>query len=350
MTDLIQIWEDGQLPVLPTSFNVTVPEIYQIEATSACNYECPMCYRFFGERQNENSYFSLDLARRMIDRGDLEGSYFVEFQLSGEPLLHPKLGELIQIIKRTGVKTGLSTNGSLLHPKAGRIAERNLEAIGYLDSITISIDRIDEAGYEMYRPVKGSHRHGTQGPSFAFSAGELFDVVDLVMSTHKDLQVDLQIIELPGWEEQLEGLLGLIKQRGWERATARTTPDCFILTRGEAPLSLLQNREHEPCLNPFLSVTVLSNGKVVSCCFDFHGLNTYGDLNKNTLAEIWAGREVKQLRQAHMTGKDLPLLCQQCYMRSPVNIHFKFFRNWAGQKGYYLAPGREDVKLDMKEK
>lgn len=342
----VKIWGDGSpMPSLPSSFNVEVPEIYQIEATSACNYECPMCYRFFGPRQYENSYFPVDLIKKMVDRGDFGGSYFVEFQLSGEPLLHPRLGELIQVVKGLGIKTGLSTNGSLLHPKAGRLAERNMEAVGYLDSITVSVDSVDEEGYELYRPVKGSHRHGTQGPSFSFSAGELFEVVDSLVNTHPHLQVDLQIIELPGWQEQLPKLIKLVEDRGWTKAIVRTTPDCSILTRGEAPISILDGREHELCLNPWMSVTVLSSGKVVSCCFDFHGMNEYGDLSTNNLAEIWSGKKVKDLRKAHMTGQGLPPLCATCYMRSPVNIHIKFFRNWESGKTFALAPGRESQEV-----
>lgn len=260
------IWQ-GQLPELPKSFNVELPEIYQIEATSACNYECGMCYRFFGPRQHENSYFSLDLAQKMVDRGDFGGSYFVEFQLSGEPLLHPRLKDLIQIVKQTGVKMGLSTNGSLLHPKAGRLAVRNLVAVCELDAMTISVDGVDEETYELYRPVKDSHRHGTQGPSFTFTAGELFQVIDLVLSQPKHPVLDLQIIELPGWQAQLDKLIDLRHQRGWTKAVnVRTTPDCSIISRGELGPEALADRPHELCLNPWLSVTALSSGKVVSCC------------------------------------------------------------------------------------
>jgi len=345
MDNFVPIWPKGQA-VLPTSFNVTLPEIYQIEATCACNYECPMCYRFFGERQYENSYFPLDLAQKMIDRGDFGGSYFVEFQLSGEPLLHPHLKELIQIVKKTGVKTGLSTNGSLLHPKAGKMAERNLAAVCELDALTVSVDGVDELTYELYRPVKDSHKHGTQGPSFTFTAGELFEVVDLVLSQPKHPILDLQIIELPGWEAQMKKLIDLCKMRGWVRndVNLRTTPDCSIISRGELDASVLADREHELCLNPWTSVTVLSSGKVVSCCFDFHGLNEYGDLKHGSLAEIWAGKEVKVLRQAHMSGQNLPFLCRTCYMRSPYLIHVKFFRNWSQGGGIYFAPGRETRK------
>lgn len=335
---MIKIWDTP--PELPKSFAVAVPEIYQIEATCACNYACPECYRFFGDRQYENSYFSLDLARRMVERGDFVGSYFVEFQLSGEPLLHPHLGELIDIVKSTGVKTGLSTNGSLLHPKVGKMAARNLQAVCKLDALTVSVDGVDESTYELYRPVAKAAGK-TQGPSLSFTAGELFEVIDLVLSQPVHPVIDLQIIELPGWELQLVKLIELAKKKHWEEANIRTTPDCFIITRGDAPVSALASREHEPCLNPFTSVTVLSSGKVSSCCFDFHGLNMYGDLNDNSLAEIWAGKAVKDLRRAHMIGEGLPFLCQSCYMRSPVLIHLKFFRNWQKGGGVYYAPGRE---------
>jgi hypothetical protein len=102
------------------------------------------------------------------------------------------------------------------------------------------------------------------------------------------------------------------------------------------------NTERELCINPWTSVTVLSSGIVDSCCFDFHGANQYGDLNKSTLAEIWAGKAVKDMRAAHMSG-NVPTLCTMCYMRSPVNVHLEFFRDWTVNKGktVYKAAGRE---------
>lgn len=356
----IKIWGEGgieeNLPVLPSSFNVSIPEIYQIEATSACNYECGMCYRFFGDRQNENSYFPIDLAKKMVDRGDLEGSYFVEFQLSGEPLLHPRLGRLIDVIKQTGVMTGLSTNGSLLHPKSGKIAARNLEAVCKLDLMTVSVDGVDEEVYELYRPVVGSKKTGTQGPSFSFTSAELFEVIDLVLAQPVHPDLDLQIIELPGWEVQMEKLKALAVRRGWiDKVNLRTTPDSFILMRGEHALD--EDRPVELCLNPWTSVTVLSSGKVVSCCYDFHRENDYGDLKEQSLAEIWQGKAVKQMQtqqaEAVITNTKslLPSLCQRCYMQSPTNIHRKFFMNRQRGHGHvYLMPGREQQQHNLRKK
>ena len=42
-----------------------------------------------------------------------------------------------------------------------------------------------------------------------------------------------------------------------------------------------------PCYRPWLTFTVLWDGRVSLCCADFDGRNVLGDLNTSTIQEIW---------------------------------------------------------------
>jgi len=68
----------------------------------------------------------------LIDRVDWSGTEYTELQLSGEPLLHPKLLEIIQRIKKKGIKVGFSTNAFYI--------KRLIKLIGYVDSVTVNED------------------------------------------------------------------------------------------------------------------------------------------------------------------------------------------------------------------
>ena len=313
---------------LPKSFNVTLPEIYQIEATSACNFDCPMCFRSIGARAGVNDYLDVRLIDLMIDRGDFDGSWFVELQMAGEPLLHPHLVEIITKLKRINLLTGFSTNGSLLHSTyAPNVWQRSLKAISLVDSLTISVDAVDD---DVYRKVRKA--------SNPFTFSQLREVIELVLKQPTHPNVDLQIVELPETKGQLEQLLDIVKQEEWD-VVVRTTPDCSLVHRSEVDISEVTTTEL--CLNPWLSVSIHANGDVVSCCFDFHGENKYGNLWKDSLAEIWSSSSVEALQQAHRFN-NLPHLCKTCYMRSPVLIHNQFFMNWQfrNQRKYHMAPGR----------
>ena len=296
--------------------NPVLPEVYQIEASSACPFSCTMCARDLGKRKGENSHFPLDLAKKMVDRGDLRGSYFVEFQLSGEPLMNPQLAPLIQTIKQADVLVGMSTNGALLHHTSPAY-DRSMAAIGLLDALTISVDSLKESVYEKQRVNK-----------MGFTPEKLLDVIDEIYSTYPNLKIDLQVLEIgDSWQADLADLAEM-SRKNWPKAVVRTAPDCFLATRGDISEKEVEEMHAGVCINPWMSVTVQSNGNVVSCCFDFHGDNTFGNLNDAPLKDIWASDQVRHLREAHMSGV-LPKLCRQCYMRSPARIHMNLIKNWA---------------------
>jgi len=280
-----------------SSFNLTVPEIYQLEVTNACNFKCDFCPT--GEGTTGRPPVLLDplLAKKISER-DLEGSYFVEFQLSGEPLLHKQLKEIISYFKGK-VLTGLSTNGDLI--------DQRLDALCELDYLTISVDSIER--YSDFR--KG---------------GDLQKLISniglLLRHRPSSLTIDLQMIEFEGLERQLELLSDLVKEKGWEDdLKIRTVPDCFLGTTREK----VEVDRKDMCLNPWMSVSVQADGDVTSCCFSFGKEIVYGNLNEQSLQEIWeSSEELSRLRQEHLQG-NLRSICSQCYMRSPVLLHWDFY-------------------------
>lgn len=282
----------------PTGFNPTIPEIYQLEVTNACQFSCDFCPRTSSNRHIRN--LDLTLAKIISER-DLAGSYFVEFQLSGEPLLHPDISTIIDYFKGK-VLTGLSTNGMLI--------SKQLEALLKLDYLTVSIDSLDD--YETLR--KGG------------KSNVLWDNLEVLFRKRpSSLAVDFQIIELDkynsSWKKDLEKLQEIVKEKKWE-VNIRTTPDCFLGIRDKMKIDC-----SDLCLNPWLSVSIQSDGDVVPCCFAFGKDIVYGNLTLNSLEEIWQTSIIrKNLQYRHLTGQYFDL-CGKCYMRSPTILHENIFRN-----------------------
>ena len=275
-----------------------VPEVYQIEVARVCNLKCIMCpiqrFNFFPRKDN-TALISVDLVKKIVDEGSLEASYFVELQMSGEPLLHPQLSEIIDIVKSAGVFVGLSTNGVLM--------EKQIEALSKLNYITFSLDSFEE--YDKIRVGKKGFKLHERIKEF------------LPIAIKNNISVDIQIVEVTGWERQVEIAEKYFKD---DDVNVRTVENCYYLHF----FPDLKNPISELCLNPWRSVSIQCTGIVTSCCFSMGDDIIYGDINKQSLKEIWAGEEVKKLRMEHRTGK-YRAICKKCYQRSPTQFHWKLF-------------------------
>ena len=72
-------------------------------------------------------------------------------------------------------------------------------------------------------------------------------------------------------------------------------------------------QERYPCRSLWESVTINSDGKVSACCIDWKQALITGDLNKESILDLWNGEELKDLREVHREGREETLpLCSQC--------------------------------------
>lgn len=287
---------------MESTFNTRMPEVYQVEITNACNFTCDFCPRDLPGIRRPDTFLDPELARTIAER-DLGGSYFVEFQMAGEPTLHKDMNEIVEAF-RGKVLTGMSTNGSSMH------ANRVYKGLLALDYLTISIDSVES--YETVRP----------GGKW----NKLVENIDFLLSQkgeRKAPAIDLQLIEFPGVERQRDLLVELCVHRGWDKhVQVRRIPDCFLSMTRE----MKQFKKRELCLNPWMSVSVQADGDVTSCCFSFGKDVVYGNLKEQSLEEIWqTSPELKKFREEHLTG-NLRTICSQCYQRSPVLLHWDLYQ------------------------
>jgi hypothetical protein len=51
------------------------------------------------------------------------------------------------------------------------------------------------------------------------------------------------------------------------------------------------------CFYPWTAMSVLCDGRVVTCCMDYNGAQVMGDLNVRTVMEIWNGPSFSSIRK-----------------------------------------------------
>lgn len=88
----------------------------------------------------------------------------------------------------------------------------------------------------------------------------------------------------------------------------------ILTTRGgEAPnRQEKESYEDTTCINPFTQMIIRPDGKVSLCCNDPLGRNTMGDLNINSLQEVWYGQEFQNVRKALINGRQHIEQCKYC--------------------------------------
>jgi len=87
-----------------------------IELTNLCNFNCTFCPN--DKMTRARCSMEPDLAKRLIDEiAEKKITERVAFLLMGEPLLYPKIFEILEYAAKKGIKITLSTNGLLLSPE-----------------------------------------------------------------------------------------------------------------------------------------------------------------------------------------------------------------------------------------
>jgi MoaA/NifB/PqqE/SkfB family radical SAM enzyme len=119
----------------------------QLIVTRRCNLACGYCNEF-DQVSRPVPYDTL--VRRMDHLIDVLGVTIMDF-LGGEPLLHPRIADLVAHAKRKGCWTNIITNGLLL----GDRMIVGLNEAG-LDSMCVSIDRVNptEFTHKGFRPLR----------------------------------------------------------------------------------------------------------------------------------------------------------------------------------------------------
>ena len=121
-----------------------VPPTFSISINSTCNLRCPNCYYVLlgGEHAFEGGgMIKVEDFKAIIDK---YGDYIEQVSLTGgEALAHPRLDQLVDILKAKGIKAYVSTNGVFI--------DRKIETLKSIDYVNVSLDGYDYDSFKKYR-------------------------------------------------------------------------------------------------------------------------------------------------------------------------------------------------------
>jgi len=266
----------------------------QLECTNVCNAACLFCP--YPTMKRAKGTMSMELFRKLIDEATtIPLIDHITITGLGEPLLDRFLVERIRYIraKMPAVLVDLFTNGSLLKPKL--------------------IDQLYEAGLSvLYVSLNAVDREKR-------NAIMALDDYDQVVEA-----IEYALTDKPKWKVVVKGIVSKdLMETGDNEAFVKLWRGPFS-EGGNAFLHLEGNwagavgppmrlKPKESCHRALGQLMVLQDGRMSLCCFDSEGDVTLGNLNTQSLREVYNGPLALGIREAHRDGRrgEIPL-CAGC--------------------------------------
>lgn len=329
------------------------PRLINLFVTEKCNFACPMCHvkesRF---KRAESGDLNFEALKRLIEESS---AFKPSFQIiGGEPLLYSKIFELLELLNKSKMPSGLTTNGLLLEESAEKIINSGL------DFLAVSLDGPDEETQYKRGYVKGSFEKIIRGIKKVLDlrGGKIFPNIriatvvspfnmnnfDKILDIAKDLGADqwsishyfyyhnkikeeqeafgkrnglgcsvwgdytgnkkeffddsqIQIIK-----EKYSGILGKIKSGDNEGMKVSVQKDVNI----EKYYKGFPLQKGSDCKSPYYQVFIRGNGDVEMC----QGY-ILGNIEKESLKDIWNGEKSKHFWEVFKKTGIMPA-CFRC--------------------------------------
>ena len=240
---------------------------------------CPRAISEFG-----NIDMELDLFQKIID----DGASFLEFVYlvgMGEPLMNPNIFKMVRYCKAKGIRTGISTNATLL--RGEKIEE--VFASG-LDYIILAFDGATPKVYEKYR----------KGALFETTKNYILKFLERKKELKSPITVTVQMVRLPDNKDQVSDFYQLWNIQGVD--SIRIKEDeicidgvCLDERKGTAP-------RRNPCHVLWQGPAYIEeNGDFYPCCSMWRS-EPFGNVREYPIAYIWNNNKMQAIRRAHVTG------------------------------------------------
>lgn len=268
------------------------PRFIQLETVTKCNARCPFCPQ--NEIERDPPRMTDDTWRKIVDDTRGMGVIYRPF-LTNEPFVDKRQAEICRYIKENDptAKVEYNTNGELVTEK---LAAELLEA--GVDIMRFSIDGFSRESYEPSRVGLDYEKVKSRVTRFL----EMWDE-----GGHRDSTfTEVRMIRVPETEHEIEDYKAYWGPRCSEVVITELYE--WPWTGQKASDVVLK-----PCLKVLDEMFFYTDGKATICCWDVHQKAVIGDVNEQSVMEIWNGHIAKQLRGILDDGRrDLIHLCSRC--------------------------------------
>lgn len=276
-----------------------------VEITNSCNLKCSFCPD--GNRRKE--FISTENFEAIIKQIK---SYtnLIALHVKGEPLLHPRLKELLDICGKENILVNITTNATLL--------EKNKE-------ILISSSAVRQLNLSLHSITKNEN---TDTYNFETYINNVLEISKEILEK-TNIIISYRLWNLESIQENSENLHILnslecaylvenLAQKAKKNSFVKLAENAFLNQDLEFVWPSLENEiisEEGTCHGLRNQVAILVNGDVVPCCLDGEGIITLGNIFENSFENIINSEYSNEFIKAFEENKVLHNLCKRCGFR-----------------------------------
>lgn len=299
--NILRRWRLRRIPKFPL--------MLQIETSSNCPFNCIFCARNEMKRPKQN--MTMEMFRKIIDESVKYGRRrSIYLYKDGDPLKNPYIAEMIKYCKDNDASEtlALATSGLLLtEDMAKKILDSGLDEIWFsLDGFSKvvhnkvkGIDCHDQVYDNVVNFIEQRNKRGLKHPyvraKFLTLDVNVHEIDDFKKYWNRYADEVVIVEELSSWDGSNERVNKVVKEMGiyrkiWQAAAQRY-----------------------PCDRLWYMACITSNGNVTPCVEDWDERCVIGNINENSLYQIWHGELLHDVRKKHIEGKfDEVQLCAKC--------------------------------------
>lgn len=265
-----------------------------IEITNICNLSCDFCPKT--ERAQE--FMSLELFEKALDESK-PLTEEITLHLMGEPLLHPKIKNIIELTEEKEIRINLTTNGTLIQKHSQTLLNKTIRRINF------SIH-----GLKSNYSTQEQEEHLSNIIAFTkIAQEEREDLIIIYRLWNINESSNEKIIKTI--EEEFDVKIDSeIKKK-----SVKIKNNSFIHYDESFdwpnPKDEIRT-EHGYCHGLSTHIGILSNGTVVPCCLDNNGNIPLGNIKETGLEDILAQRRAQDMIRGFRERKLVEDMCKKC--------------------------------------
>ena len=270
-----------------------------VEITNICNMNCSFCPK----TKRNSKFMSVDEFSLVLEK-IRPYTDFIYLHVLGEPLLHPNIGEILDVCEDYGIQANMTTNGTLIKEKG---------------SVILNKKALRQINYSL---------HSFPANTVNFTNEEyLKDIFEFIDNTDKEGRIinclRLWNMESSLFAENKETYSMLKKHFNLDDIKIMRTDRNGIKLRDRVFLqqdkvffwpniNCEEKFSEGKCFGLKSHMGILADGTVIPCCLDSNGDINLGNIFEMDFSDILNSERVMAMRKGFSENRRIEKLCKTC--------------------------------------